>query len=86
MLILSNEEIESLLTVDLALKALERAYIGRPKARRSIACEAISIFPACMRAACTPLRPWKGGLVESKVVALRLNSDTIRWEEREPGW
>jgi len=29
MLILSNEEIESLLTVDLALKSLERAYIGQ---------------------------------------------------------
>ena len=25
----------------------------------------------------------EGGLVESKIVALRLNSDTIRWEERE---
>ena len=29
MLILSNEEIESLLTVELALEALERAYVGQ---------------------------------------------------------
>jgi len=28
MLILSNEEIESLLTLELALNSLERAYIG----------------------------------------------------------
>ena len=31
MLILSNEEIESLLTVDLALRALERAYLGQAR-------------------------------------------------------
>ena len=31
MLILSNEEIESLLTMELALKSLERAYIGQAR-------------------------------------------------------
>jgi hypothetical protein len=36
MLILSNEEIDSLLTVELALKALERAYVGQAKARRNL--------------------------------------------------
>jgi len=33
MLILSNEEIGSLLTVDLALKSLERAYMGQAQGR-----------------------------------------------------
>jgi len=31
MLILSNEEIDSLLTLELALKSLERAYIGHAR-------------------------------------------------------
>jgi len=31
MLILSNEEIDSLLTLELALKSLERAYIGQAR-------------------------------------------------------
>ena len=61
MLILSNEEIESLLTVELALSRWNERTSPRRKAQRSIVHAAISIFPGCMKAACTPLKPWKAG-------------------------
>jgi len=53
MLILRNEEIGSPLTVDLALKSLEQAYIGQARGT------SVNICPACTNAACTPLKPCK---------------------------
>lgn len=83
MLILNNEEIESLLTVDNALSWLEKAYreqaagraINRPRSDmylRTLSEGGVYVF-----------KSMEGGIEESKVVALRLNSDVIRWEEHK---
>ena len=83
MLILSNEEIESLLTVDLALKSLERAYIGQAQGTAVNRPRSDLYLPGVHEGSVYAFKTMEGGLVESKIVALRLNSDVIRWEERE---
>jgi len=83
MLILSNEEIESLLTVDLALKSLERAYIGQARGTAVNRPRSDLYLPGLNEGSVYAFKTMEGGLVESKIVALRLNSDTIRWQERE---
>ena len=82
MLILSNEEIESLLTVDLALKCLERAYIGQAQGTAVNRPRSDLYLPGVHEGSVYAFKTMEGGLVESKIVALRLNSDIIRWEER----
>ena len=83
MLILSNEEIESLLTVDLALKSLERAYIGQAQGTAVNRPRSDLYLPGVHEGSVYAFKTMEGGLVESKIVALRLNSDVIRWQERE---
>lgn len=82
MLILSNEEIASLLTVELALKSLERAYIGQAQGRAVNRPRSDLYLPGVHEGSVYAFKTMEGGLVESKIVALRLNSDIIRWEER----
>ena len=69
MLIISNEEIESLLTLDLA------QTVNRPRTD--------VYLPGLDRSTVYAFKSMEGALVESKVVALRLNSDVIRWNTRE---
>jgi alanine dehydrogenase len=83
MLILSNEEIESLLTIDLALKALEAAYLGQSQGRAVNRPRSDLYLPGVHEGSVYAFKTMEGGLVESKIVALRLNSDIIRWQERE---
>jgi len=83
MLILSNEEIESLLTVDLALKSLERAYIGQAQGTAVNRPRSDLYLPGVHEGSVYAFKTMEGGLVESKIVALRLNSDVIHWQERE---
>ncbi len=83
MLILSNEEIDSLLTVDLALKALERAYACQANGTAVNRPRSDLYLPGVHEGSVYAFKTMEGGLVESKIVALRLNSDIIRWQERE---
>ena len=83
MLILSNEEIESLLTIDLALKALEAAYIGQSQGTTVNRPRTDLYLPGVHEGSVYAFKTMEGGLVESKIVALRLNSDIIHWQERE---
>jgi ornithine cyclodeaminase/alanine dehydrogenase-like protein (mu-crystallin family) len=83
MLILSNEEIESLLTVGLALKSLERAYIGQAQGTAVNRPRSDLYLPGIREGSAYAFKTMEGGLTESKIVALRLNSDTIRWQQRE---
>lgn len=82
MLILNNDEIESLLTVDLALKSLEQAYIGQARGTAVNRPRSDLYLPGVHEGSVYAFKTMEGGLVESKTVALRLNSDIIRWEER----
>ena len=83
MLILSNEEIESLLTLELALKSLERAYIGQARGTAVNRPRSDLYLPGIREGSAYAFKTMEEGLTESKIVALRLNSDTIRWQERE---
>ena len=83
MIILSNEEIESILTVDMALKALERAYVGQAGGKAVNRPRTDLYLPGVHEGSVYAFKSMEGGLVDSKVVALRLNSDVIRWEEKE---
>jgi ornithine cyclodeaminase/alanine dehydrogenase-like protein (mu-crystallin family) len=82
MLILSNEEVESLLTVNLALSALARAYTGQAKGTAVNRPRSDLYLPGVHEGSVYAFKSMEGGLAESKVVALRLNSDVIRWEDR----
>ncbi len=83
MLILSNEDIESLLTVDLALDTLERAYISQAQGTAVNRPRSDLYLPGVHEGSVYAFKTMEGGLVDSKVVALRLNSDVIAWEQRE---
>ncbi|HEU4344112.1 MAG TPA: ornithine cyclodeaminase family protein, partial [Candidatus Binatia bacterium] len=83
MLIISNEEIESLLSVELALKALERAYLGQAQGTAVNRPRSDLYLPGVHEGSVYVFKTMEGGLVESRIVALRLNSDVIRWEQRE---
>lgn len=83
MLILNNDEIESLLSMKSCLDLMEKAYrelaegraVNRPRTDlylRSPASPGVYVF-----------KSMEGGSLDSGTVALRLNSDLIRWQERE---
>ena len=83
MIILSNEEIESILTVDMALNALERAYVGQAAGKAVNRPRTDLYLPGVHEGSVYAFKSMEGGLVDSKVVALRLNSDVIRWEDKQ---
>jgi ornithine cyclodeaminase/alanine dehydrogenase-like protein (mu-crystallin family) len=83
MLIINNEEIESLLSVDLALRALESAYMGQANGTAVNRPRSDMYLPGVHEGSVYAFKSMEGGLVGSKVVALRLNSDVIKWEKRE---
>ncbi len=83
MLTLSNEEIDSLLTVDLALKSLDHAYVAQSRGTAVNRPRSDLYLPGVHEGSVYAFKSMEGGLVESKIVALRLNSDVIKWEQRE---
>jgi ornithine cyclodeaminase/alanine dehydrogenase-like protein (mu-crystallin family) len=82
MLILSNEDIEKLLTVEIAFTALERAYHGQAEGGAVNRPRSDLYLPGIHEGSVYAFKTMEGGLVESRVVALRLNSDVIQWENR----
>jgi len=83
LLILNNDEIASLLSMEASVDFLEKAYralaegraVNRPRTdlyHRDPASDTVYVF-----------KTMEGGSLDSGVVALRLCSDVIRWEERE---
>ncbi len=83
MIILSNEEIESLLTVEMALKALELAYVGQAAGKAVNRPRTDLYLPGIHEGSVYAFKSMEGGLVDAKVVALRLNSDVIQWQEKQ---
>jgi ornithine cyclodeaminase/alanine dehydrogenase-like protein (mu-crystallin family) len=82
MLILNNEEIESLLSVEVALRSLEEAYRGQAGGKAVNRPRTDLYLPGKREGSVYAFKSMEGGLAESNVVALRLNSDVIRWEQR----
>jgi ornithine cyclodeaminase/alanine dehydrogenase-like protein (mu-crystallin family) len=83
MLILNNDEIDSLLSVDLALRALEKAYREQANGRAINRPRTDLYLPGKEEGTVYSFKSMEGGLEEAGIVALRLNSDVIHWEARE---
>ena len=82
MLILNNEEVSKLLSMENCLRHLESAYkelsegeaVNRPRSDLYL--------PATTTGGVYCFKTMEGGLTREKVVALRLNSDVIKWQEK----
>ncbi len=82
MMILNNEEVSELLSMENCLQHLESAYnelsegsaVNRPRSDLYL--------PATASGGVYCFKTMEGGLTREKVVALRLNSDVIKWEEK----
>jgi ornithine cyclodeaminase/alanine dehydrogenase-like protein (mu-crystallin family) len=81
MLILSNEEIESFLTIDRCIDALSNAYrswhngtaINRPRTDL--------VLPSPNESGVYAFKSMEAGLADPPMVAMRINSDIIRWRQ-----
>jgi alanine dehydrogenase len=82
MMILNNEEVSELLSMEKCLRHLEAAYkelseggaVNRPRSDLYL--------PATTSGGVYCFKTMEGGLTREKVVALRLNSDVIRWQDK----
>lgn len=82
MLILSNEEIESFLSISTCIEALESAYkswdrgtaINRPRTDL--------VLPSPNESGVYAFKSMEAGLVDPPIVAMRINSDIIRWRQQ----
>ena len=82
MLILNNDEIDSFLSVDLALSSMEKAYKEQASGR-AINRPRTDLYLPGKEGTTYSFKSMEGGLAESGIVALRLNSDVIHWENRD---
>jgi ornithine cyclodeaminase/alanine dehydrogenase-like protein (mu-crystallin family) len=82
MLILSNDEIESFLSINTCIDALENAYrswdrgtaINRPRTDL--------VMPSANEAGVYAFKSMEAGLYDPPIVAMRINSDIIRWNQQ----
>lgn len=82
MMILNNEEVSTVLSMENCLRHLEAAYkdladgaaVNRPRSDLYL--------PSTVSSGVYCFKTMEGGLTREKVVALRLNSDVIKWEEK----
>lgn len=82
MLILNNDEIDSLVSMDLALAALEKAYVAQAEGRAAYRPRADLYVPSPAEGGVYAFKSMDGGMADPPIVALRLNSDVIHWENR----
>jgi alanine dehydrogenase len=82
MIILNNEEISAVLTMDNCLRFLERAYLEQAQGTAVNRPRSDMYLPAATSGGVYCFKTMEGALTQEKVVALRLNSDVIRWEEK----
>jgi len=83
MLILSNEDIESFLSIASCIEALEKAYkswdagtaINRPRTDL--------VLPSSTESGVYAFKSMEAGLVDPPIVAMRINSDIIRWRQEK---
>ena len=82
MMILNNDEVSTVLSMENCLRHLEAAYkdladgaaVNRPRSDLYL--------PTTTSGGVYCFKTMEGGLTREKVVALRLNSDVIKWEEK----
>lgn len=82
MMILNNDEVSELLSMENCLRHLEAAYtelsdgaaVNRPRSDLYL--------PATATGGVYCFKTMEGGLTREKIVALRINSDVIKWQEK----
>ena len=82
MMILNNEEISAVLSMENCLRFLERAYKEQAQGTAVNRPRSDMYLPATTNGGVYCFKTMEGALSQEKIVALRLNSDVIRWEER----
>jgi alanine dehydrogenase len=82
MLILSNEEIESFLTIDACIDALERAYRSWDKGTAINRPRTDLVMPSPTESGVYAFKSMEAGLYDPPIVAMRINSDIIRWNQQ----
>jgi ornithine cyclodeaminase/alanine dehydrogenase-like protein (mu-crystallin family) len=81
MLVLSNEEIESFLTINSCIDALEKAYRGWDKGTAINRPRTDLVLPSPNESGVYAFKSMEAGLADPPVVAMRINSDIIRWRQ-----
>jgi len=82
MLILSNEEIESFLSIKTCIDALERAYRSWHQGKAINRPRTDLVLPSPNESGVYAFKSMEAGLTDPPIVAMRINSDIIRWRQQ----
>jgi len=82
MLILSNEEIESFLSINTCIDALESAYRSWSKGTAINRPRTDLVIPSSIESGVYAFKSMEAGLYDPPIVAMRINSDIIRWNNQ----
>ncbi|TMA87789.1 MAG: ornithine cyclodeaminase family protein [Deltaproteobacteria bacterium] len=82
MLILSNEEIESFLSINTCIDALQKAYGSWDKGTAINRPRTDLVLPSSNEAGVYAFKSMEAGLYDPPIVAMRINSDIIRWNQK----
>ncbi|HXG51710.1 MAG TPA: ornithine cyclodeaminase family protein [candidate division Zixibacteria bacterium] len=82
MLILSNEEIDSFLSIHACIEALEKAYRSWDQGKAANRPRTDLVLPAATESGVYAFKSMEAGLDDPPIVALRVNSDIIRWRKQ----
>src|SRR5207244_11811001 len=82
MLILSNEEIESFLSIKTCIETLEQAYKSWDKGTAINRPRTDLVLPSPNESGVYAFKSMEAGLVGPPIVALRVNSDILRWRQQ----
>lgn len=82
MLILSNEEIESFLSIRTCIDALENAYRSWAKGTAINRPRTDLVLPSANEGGVYAFKSMEAGLYDPPIVAMRINSDIIRWNKQ----
>jgi hypothetical protein len=83
MLILSNEEIESFLSIKTCIDALENAYRSWEKGTAINRPRTDLVMPSATESGVYAFKSMEAGLYDPPIVAMRINSDIIRWKQQD---
>ena len=82
MILLSNEEIESFLSINTCIDALEKAYASWDKGTAINRPRTDLVMPSASEAGVYAFKSMEAGLYDPPIVAMRINSDIIRWNQQ----
>src|SRR5258706_8279171 len=81
MLILSNEEIDSFLSIKTCIDSLEKTYKSWQQGKAINRPRTDLVLPSATEAGVYAFKSMEAGLYDPPIVAMRVNSDIIRWNQ-----